>query len=273
LRPNSSKLITYAHGEEILVVLTSKTFRTISRLVYSRSDLIIANSENTKELVSEMCPSANVVCIHPGVDAFSYVIENEKAGRYRMELGWPPETVIVSTLARMEARKNHAMVLHAVGELRREGQPIAYICGSDGQEKARLLELSSKMELESWVKFTGTVSEQEKRLIYSVSDIYAMPSIQVGEMIEGFGIVFLEAAAAGIPSVAGNSGGQAEAVVDGMTGYVIDGNDLSKVKDAIRELVKDKSLRQRMGRAGKAWAKEHDWVRITENITRAVNCC
>ena len=71
------------------------------------------------------------------------------------------------------------------------------------------------------MRFTGAVSDAEKKLIFAACDIHAMPSVQLGEMIEGFGIVFLEAAAAGKPSICGNIGGQAEAVLDGRTGLVV----------------------------------------------------
>ncbi len=100
------------------------------------------------------------------------------------------------------------------------------------------------------MRFTGAVSDAEKKLIFAACDIHAMPSVQLGEMIEGFGIVFLEAAAAGKPSICGNIGGQAEAVLDGRTGLVVDGADLDRVADALRSLVRDRALRQRLGRAG-----------------------
>jgi phosphatidylinositol alpha-1,6-mannosyltransferase len=114
------------------------------------------------------------------------------------------------------------------------------------------------------------VSEDEKALILAAADIHVMPSVQVGPMIEGFGIVFLEAAAAGIPSIAGNTGGQPEAVLQGETGFVIDGTDLEQIKSAIRCLARDKELRLRMGRAGRCWAKKNDWDRIVERTIFAV---
>ena len=97
-----------------------------------------------------------------------------------------------------------------------------------------------------------------------------MPSIQHGEMIEGFGIVFLEAAAAGVPSICGNVGGQAEAVVRGKTGLVVDGASLYDVKRAIRRLATDKSMRVMMGREGRKWAENHDWDHVVEATWEAI---
>jgi phosphatidylinositol alpha-1,6-mannosyltransferase len=170
----------------------------------------------------------------------------------------------------MEQRKNHATVVKAIGELRGDGLPVAYVCGSDGEERDQLLRLAKQLGLQQWVRFTGTVSDEEKLLTYRASDIYAMPSIQCGEMIEGFGIVFVEAAASGIPSISGNVGGQAEAVLDGRTGLVVDGESLTQVKEAIRALVTDGSVRERMGKEGRRWAAEHDWDKVVEKTWRAI---
>jgi phosphatidylinositol alpha-1,6-mannosyltransferase len=234
-----AKLITYAHGEEILVARSSRQLRLLAQQVYAASDLIIANSENTSRLVRSLCPSAKVVCIHPGVDFASYQMTAEAVAAYRSQLGWNSHTVVVGTMARMEPRKNHAAVIKAVAALRREGLEVACVCAGAGAEHARLVELTRSLGIEPWVRFPGAVAEGEKRLLFAASDVYAMPSIQVGEMIEGFGIVFVEAGAAGKPAICGNSGGQAEAVIDGVTGCVVNGDDLEDVSRALRHLVID----------------------------------
>ncbi|MGI0014113.1 MAG: glycosyltransferase family 4 protein, partial [Nitrososphaera sp.] len=153
----------------------------------------------------------------------------------------------------------------------REGLPVRYVCGGDGQERRRLTALVNDLDLQDWVRLPGAVSDQEKKLIYGASHIYAMPSIQVGEMIEGFGIAFLEAAAAGIPSICGDSGGQSEAVIHGKTGFVVDAASLSGVYQAIKNLVQDAELRAVMGREGKRWAAEHDWTKVVERTRAAID--
>jgi glycosyltransferase involved in cell wall biosynthesis len=97
-----------------------------------------------------------------------------------------------------------------------------------------------------------------------------MPSIRHGSMIEGFGISFMEAAATGTPSIAGNVGGQSEAVLDGRTGLVIDGSSLSEVRSALRCLTLDPALRERMGREGKKWAAANDWASIVQRTQAAI---
>jgi phosphatidylinositol alpha-1,6-mannosyltransferase len=266
-----SKLIIYAHGEEILITNTSRQLRWLAIYVYKNADLIIANSENTKRLVLSLCPNARITCIHPGVNAKIYRKPNIEVYEYRHKWNWPAETVVICTIARMEARKNHATVIRAIGNLRRKGFPVAYVCGSEGLEKERLIRLTDELNIAKWIYFTGTLSENEKILTYAASDIHAMPSIQVGEMIEGFGIVFLEAGAAGKPSIAGRSGGQAEAVLDGKTGFVVDGTKIEEITRGIRTLTEDKSLRERMGREGLKWAAEHDWKKVLVKTYEAIN--
>lgn len=271
LRPRFSKLVTYAHGEEILAAQTSRQLKYMAYLTYRASDLIIANSKHTKRLVTNIYPRANVVCIHPGVDAAAFGEAKADSAAFREQCGWPAQTIVVSTVARMEPRKNHAMVIRALAELRREGMPLAYVCGGDGEERNKLVALAKDLGLAEWVRFTGTISDQDKIAIYAASDIYAMPSIQCGAMIEGFGIVFLEASAAGIPSIAGNTGGQSEAVLDGVTGLVVNGTNLEDVKMAIRVLATDKLRREQMGRAGIQWALDHDWSNVAAQICSAVS--
>lgn len=265
LHPRSCRMIIYAHGEEILVAQKSLQLRLIAKRVYSAADLVIANSENTRQIVNEFCPAARVVCIHPGVDAATFERDENAGAAFRASWGWPPATVVVCTVARMEARKNHAAVIHAIGQLRRERLQVAYVCGGDGPERERLERLVTDAGLGRWVVFLGRLSERDKRNLYSAADIYAMPAVQVGEMVEGFGIVFLEAAASGLPSICGSSGGQAEAVRHGCTGFVVDGSNSQAVASCIAGLSRDPALRTTMGNAGREWAIQHDWSKVVRN--------
>lgn len=265
------RMVTYAHGEEVLVARSSRYLQWMARRVYAGSDLVIANSESTRRLVASLCPQARVRVIHPGVDVGAFVVSDEERQAFRRRLPWGPGTVVVSTVARMERRKNQGAVIEAVARLGREGLRIAYVCAGDGVERGALEALTKAHDAEDRVLFPGAVSDQEKRLILAGSDIHAMPSIRAGEMIEGFGIAFLEAAAAGIPSVSGSNGGQPEAVIDGVTGLVVDGRDPERVCDALRRLAIDPVLRREMGGRARLWAGEHDWLAVRDRIAGAVD--
>ena len=266
----SSKVVTYAHGEELLVAHTSRQLKFLAKQVYSSSDLIIANSRSTCRLVRDICPEAKVLVIHPGVDADAFSISEEQRRTYRARWGWPDDAVVLVTISRMEPRKNHISVIRAVAALREEGLPLAYIIGGEGEEKDRLAAEVRQLNLTNCVRFAGRLSDQERTLMYCAADMHVLPSIKVGPMIEGFGIVFLEAAAAGIPSIAGNSGGQAEAVLNGRTGLVVDGADLTGLKQAIRLLAEDKKLRVGLGANGRKWATENDWRSVAARTHNSI---
>jgi len=269
-RPLAHRLIVYAHGEEILVARRSRQLMLMAKAVYRFADLVIANSRSTEELVRGLSPRANVARIHPGVDVQAFVRKPEELAAFRQAWRWPAEASVISTVGRMEPRKNQAAVLRAIHGLRRAGQPLAYICCGDGPERGALMELARELDAHSWARFPGAVSDDEKILTYGACDFHVMPSIRHGEMIEGFGIVFIEAAAAGVPSICGNTGGQAEAVLHDKTGLVVDGNDPRQVETAIGRMALDLELRQRLGREATIWAREHDWSKVAARTLAAV---
>lgn len=266
-----TRLIVYAHGEELLIAETSRQLRAIAKLVYSNANLVIANSENTKSLVLALSKTANVTCIHPGVDVVQFRTPKIDRAEFRRHRRWPSDTVVVCTIGRMEARKNHAIVIRAIAELRQRQHPVALVCAGDGPEKSALHTLADDLGIAQWIDFPGAISEHEKLAVYCAADMFAMPSIKRGPLIEGFGIVFIEAAAAGLPAIGGNTGGQPEAILHGETGLIVDGSDLSQVVTALERLVGDAEERQIMGRNAKQWAERHSWDRIVDTTLARVS--
>jgi phosphatidylinositol alpha-1,6-mannosyltransferase len=268
-RPFSTRLVVFAHGEEMLIAAASRQLKLMAAAVYRFADLVIANSQNTIRLLKEICPSVKAVCVHPGVDVAKFSAA-EGVAALRARWGWPDGTVVVSTIARMEPRKNQAAVIRAVAALRREGMPIACVCGGDGEERGNLERLVRELGVEPWVYFAGRMSEQEKVQTYLACDFFAMPSVRVGSLLEGFGIVFMEAAAAGKPAISGCEGGQPEAVVDGVTGLVVDGADGRAVQDAIARLARDRVLREKMGSAAAQRVRAFDWPEVSRAVFMSV---
>ena len=110
------------------------------------------------------------------------------------------------------------------------------------------------------VVFTGGVAHHDLPAHYAAGDVFAMPcrTRRRGLDVEGLGIVYLEASATGLPVLAGDSGGAPDAVLEGETGYVVDGRDVDAVAGRLVTLLRDPALRQRLGAAGRAWV-ERDW--------------
>lgn len=267
-----ARLVTYAHGEEILVAATSRQLSAMARWVYKGSDAIVANSSNTEDLVRRVYPTARVIRVHPGVDESFFVGDQTVAReRIRSRYSWPRDAFVLLSVARMEPRKNQSMVIRAVASLRDKGYDIRYLCAGNGETRSALELLVRELGVRESVVFPGQISDAEKREFFRGADAHVMVSIQHGAMIEGFGIVFIEAAAAGLPSIAGNSGGQAEAVLDGRTGIVVDGTSLGEVTAAILRLATDEKLRDRFRIAAKGWAAEHEWTHVVQRTTAALN--
>lgn len=262
----SCRIVTYVHGEELNVADSSGQIKLLAKWVISRSDLVIVNSAATeKRLTSFLGRKINVHVTHPGVDSALYCNPSVERTALRERWGMNQTDIVLVTMARLELRKNHRMVLQVMAELVNHGIPLRYIIGSDGEQRQMLERYASELGISDQVIFTGFLDDREKRSVYSLSDIHIMPSISHGHMVEGFGIVFLEAGAAGLPSISGISGGQAEAVRHGETGFTVDGTDREQVMDALVLLARDSDLRKKMGSAGRAWARKNDWACVSDH--------
>jgi phosphatidylinositol alpha-1,6-mannosyltransferase len=110
------------------------------------------------------------------------------------------------------------------------------------------------------VVFTGGIPHEDLPAHYAAGDVFAMPcrTRRGGMDIEGLGIVFLEASASGLPVVVGDSGGAKDAVLDGRTGYLVDGRSVGAVADRLIQLLTDDALRERLGANGRNWV-EREW--------------
>jgi phosphatidylinositol alpha-1,6-mannosyltransferase len=128
------------------------------------------------------------------------------------------------------------------------------VIAGDGEERARLERLVAEHGVEDRVFFAGTVPNADLPAYYAACDVFLLPNRVDDGDIEGFGIVFLEAAATGKPVIGGNSGGVPEAVERNVTGLLIDGSDVGEVAAAIHELATSEERRSRMGLAGRVRA-------------------
>jgi phosphatidylinositol alpha-1,6-mannosyltransferase len=156
-------------------------------------------------------------------------------------------------LSRLVPRKGFDTLLCASAQL---GDDALVAIGGGGRDRDRLERVAR--ETGARAMFLGRVPDELMPAAYGCADVFAMlcRNRWAGLEQEGFGIVFLEAAAAGVPQVAGASGGSDEAVLDGETGFVVDPNDVGATAAALRRLLDDEPLRARMGAASRRRAVE-----------------
>lgn len=195
--------------------------------------------------------------VPPGVDTvrFRPLDDGERAAA-RQTFGIDPDRPVVLGLSRLVPRKGFDVLIDAVAEL---DLPVQLVIAGTGRDRGRLLGRAQRRGIAEQVRFVGFVDDEELPTLYGAADVFAMLCRDRwgGLEQEGFGIVFLEAAAAGVPSIAGRSGGSHEAVADGETGYVVDPRDRDAVSRSIRRLLEAQELCHEMGAMARSRAVEH----------------
>jgi phosphatidylinositol alpha-1,6-mannosyltransferase len=199
--------------------------------------------------------------VPPGVDTsrFRPLSEAERS-RARRDLGLPVDGQVILGVSRLVPRKGFDTAIRAVARMRESHPDLVLAIAGDGRDRERLHKLAR--ELDAPVQFLGRVANDDLPRLFGCADIFTMlcRNRWGGLEQEGFGIVFIEAAACGVPQVAGDSGGAAEAVDDGETGIVIREPDRSEsaVRDTVTaytRLLDDRDLHRRMGVASRRRAE------------------
>ncbi len=247
--------LVIAHGAEITLPGRLPGLNLAARSVLRAADGVIAAGEYpAREVVHAAGRPVHGIVVSPGVDVDRFVpldADARAAARRRFRLD--PNRPLVLGTSRLVPRKGFDVMIDAIAGL--DASVQLAIAGS-GRDRARLESRVTRRGLGGRVKFLGRVPDDDLPSLYASADVFAMVCRDrwLGLEAEGFGIVFLEAAASGVPSVAGRSGGSHEAVVDGETGFVVDPRSVSDVRRSLSRLLGDESLRHGFGAAARARA-------------------
>jgi phosphatidylinositol alpha-1,6-mannosyltransferase len=245
------------HGAEVTVPgrlpLASRLLRRVLRgaaLVVAAGGYPLAEGERA---AGTRLPS---VVIPPGVDTDRFVpLSDVERRSARDRLGLPPDGALVVSVSRLVPRKGMDVLIRAAARLAPTRPDLTVAIAGGGRDERRLARLVARTGAP--VTLLGRVPHDDLPALYGCGDVFAMlcRNRWGGLEQEGFGIVFVEAAAAGVPQVAGDSGGAAEAVVHGETGLVVDRpGDVGPVATALGSLLDDEPARRRMAVAGRARA-------------------
>ena len=259
--------LSAAHGFEYWLSIAPGTHAAM-RYATSRADRVpvmcsafIARTVRTavprRVPVSVLYPGADLATFHPGLETADL--------RERHGLGDRPVVVCVS---RLVARKGQDMLIQGMRVVRARVPGATLVIVGGGPYEARLRGLAVDAPSGS-VVFAGQVSEGDLPRYYALGDVFAMPCrTRLGGLeVEGWGNVFLEAAACGRPVVVGDSGGVREALVDGETGTLVDGRDVSQVAEAVAGLLADPDRAREMGAAGRRRVERaHTWPAIARTL-------
>jgi len=209
--------------------------------------------------VSVMYPGADVDAFRPDLPTDGVLERHGLVGR-----------PVVACVSRLVARKGQDVLIGAMTEIRRRVPGAALLIVGDGPYRSALERLAAGVPSGS-VAFAGQVSEEELPTYYAAGHVFAMPCrTRLGGLeVEGWGNVFIEAAACGRPVVVGDSGGARESVVDGETGVLVDGRSVEQVADAVSRLLEDPALAERMGKAGRERVERfYTWPRAAAQLGR-----
>ena len=263
------------HGSEVTVPGRLPVTRTLLAKVLDRASLVICAGRypaaEAERAVGRPLPT---VVVPPGVDVRRFVpLDKGERASARLEFGLPIDAPLVVAVARLVPRKGMDTLIRAGGLLRSRFPNLVVAIAGTGRDERRLQELAQRSGVT--VRLLGRVPDGLLPGLLGAGDVFAMPcrSRWWGLEQEGFGIVFVEAAAAGIPQVAGRSGGSAEAVIHGETGLVVDiPDDPDRVAEAIATLLDDEELRATMGQAARRRAElEFSYDVLADRLMYAID--
>jgi len=233
------------------------------RMALQRAARVIAISQFTARMVATAQEVAldRISVIHPAVDP-GLLAHAAAGGEPGVPRGTGELTLLtVARLAAQERYKGLDAVVAALPAVAQAAGPVRYVIVGDGDDASRLRAAAHGHGVTAAVRLVGPVSEADLAVWYRAADIFVMPSLcerrPDGWAGEGFGIVYIEAAAFGCPVVAGEGGGAPEAVEDGVTGLVVDGRSVDAVAAALIRLSRDTALRIRMGEAGRRRVRQY----------------
>ncbi len=265
-RRMNQKIMIFTHGEEISQVAHSRKAEQNRRHALAAADGVIAVSNYTTRLLVEKygVPKDKILLSTNGVDLekFSGVV----AESARNKLDFPTGPTVFSS-GRLVARKGFDQLIEAWPAVVGEIQDATLLIGGTGPMEAELKNRVEALGLVNNIRFLGNINPEDMAAYYGLSSVFAMPNrtLPNGDT-EGFGLVFLEASAMGTPSIAGRAGGTADAVLDGETGFRVDGTDRSQIEKALVNLLTDDGLRSAMSQAALKFANGQGWSNKVSGI-------
>ncbi|MGW4926214.1 glycosyltransferase family 4 protein [Streptomyces parvulus] len=259
--------VATTHGHEVWWARTPGA-RSLLRRVGTGVDTVTWLGPSTRRPVeAALAPGTRTARLAPGVDAgaFHPAVDGGPV-RDRYGLGRRP---VILCAARLVPRKGQDTLIRALPWVRRAVPDAVLLLVGDGPYAPELRRLALREGVLDAVVLAGGYPHRELPAFYAAADVFAMPcrTRRGGLEVEGLGIVYLEAAASGLPVVAGDSGGAPDAVREGRTGHVVEGRSVAATADRLIRLLRNPAEARAMGARGRAWVRaEWTWDRAHETL-------
>ena len=247
------------YGAELLIPTAVPALRGFMLEVLARSEVVVSCSNYTLDRLRAMLRGRSLRMppgerlparvdmqrFHPDVDV----------AEVRARFGLSAEDRIVLSLGRLVVRKGVHRMIDAMPAVQERVPEAVFVVAGSGPEEKHLR--AQARSAGSRVLFTGRVDERDAPALFAAADAFTLPVADryLGLEVEGLGVVMLEAGACGTPSVIGRSGGSPETVIDGETGYVIDGRDRSALADRVADLLGRPDESAEMGRKARSFVE------------------
>ncbi len=264
------RVVLYTHGDDLAVRPGEERVRARRKRQFARADCILAVS----------AASAAELCRVFGVDPqrVSVLANGVELGRFRptkpdemlrRDLGLSGKRLVV-TVSRLVARKGVDRVIEALPAIGAAVPEVHYLVVGDGPQREELGSLAGRLGLSERVTFLGAAPQAEIPRHLSLCEVFVMPNrrLENGEE-DGFGLVFLEANACGLPVIGGNAGGVPEVVRHGENGLLVDGNSVPAIAEAVTRVLTDRQLSARLAANGRERALRSGWESRAEAFLRA----
>ncbi len=263
---NKTKSFVLIHSKEINHP-KGTTLNKRMNASLNKASFIVANSNFTKSLAIKLGVDSNKIkIIHPGCN---YPIDIKKENLMIAKKSYNNSSPKLITIARLDGRKCHQNILMTIKNLLPVFPKLKYISIGDGEEKKNLEKLKNELGLIKEVDFIYKADEQTKLALLKESDLFIMPSIVHKKSIEGFGITFIEAASYGKGSIGGIFGGEKDAIVEGQTGYLCDGNDLNALYNTLLKCLTKTHFKD-LGINAFEFSKKFNWNKIIKKYIQLI---
>lgn len=248
--------LVFTHGMDILLPQSSWWKKMWLKIILRGAKIVVANSFFTKrELLKLGVKETNTVIVYPCADW----TKQQSLGFNKKEiekLVGKKDKVLLS-VGRLVKRKGFDKVIKIMPRLLKRMPSLKYVIIGNGPEFQDCKLEIENCELSSSVIIRDNVDDAELMQWYQRSNALAMPCEQLGGDVEGFGLVFLEAASYGLPVVVGRSGGAPETVHHGYGGFVVEPDSTEELYQALVRLLTDDGFAHRLGTYGQIWSKKH----------------
>jgi phosphatidylinositol alpha-1,6-mannosyltransferase len=255
----SLKIVFYLHGEEIAPSPRPRRLNAIQHQTLRQADTVITVSSFTRELALRISISADkVYVINNGVDTKQFK-PGPKNAAIVQRFGLADKKVLLC-LARLDERKGQDKLIEAMPAIVAEIPEAVLLIVGAGSYEHHLRSMAAASAAKASVIFAGPASDEERVAYYQTADVYVMPNRELtsGDT-EGFGLVFLEAGACAKPVIGGRAGGVPDAIVEGTTGYLVDGHSTQEIAAACITLLSHADLALAMGTHGLEHSRQNTW--------------